>query len=384
GGGGRYADTRVGWTAGGGGEWMFAPNWSLKAEALYYDLGSASFASGVMGAVDPDGTNLAVGAAPGALLFANSLATRVRYDGVIARVGVNYHFNGWTAAAPAVAFAPPIWTGFYAGLNAGYGWGTSNAVTTGAAPVYDTLASDPFWGTPVGYTAAANAGVATVNQSGFIGGGQIGYNYQWGPSVVAGLEADIQGSAIRGTGGQLGIVQFGPDLSGLNNLATGGGVVTAGVDWLGTVRGRLGYLVTPSLLAYGTGGLAYGGVHANAAHSLAFSDNLPTIFPTFGGGGRYADTRVGWTAGGGGEWMFTPNASLKVEALYYDLGSASFASGVMGAVDPDGTNLAVGAAPGALLFANSLATRVRYDGVIARVGVNYHFDWGVAAVIARF
>jgi outer membrane immunogenic protein len=286
---------------------------------------------------------------------------------------------------PPMSLAPlPMWTGFYAGLNAGYGWGTTNTATTGAAPLVDNIAIDPFWGTPFGYTAAASSGVANVNQAGFIGGGQVGYNYQWGSNFVAGLEADIQGSAIRGTAGYSGIAQFGPDSIGYIDTAAGSGVVAAGVDWLGTVRGRFGYLVTPSLLAYVTGGLAYGGVHATAVHSLAFTDSIPTIYPTIGGAGRYSDTRVGWTVGGGGEWMFAPNWSLKAEALYYDLGSASFASGPVGAVDPDGTNLSIIGVPGAVLFANSLATRVKYDGVLARLGVNYHFDWGAAPVVAGF
>ncbi|QGM47559.1 outer membrane beta-barrel protein [Methylocystis heyeri] len=383
GGTGSYSDTRVGWTVGGGGEWMFMPNWSLKAEALYYDLGSASFGSSPVGALDPDGTNLSTGV-PGALMFANGLSTRVKYDGVLARAGVNYHFN-WGAAAPAPESARPIvWSGFYAGLNAGYGWGGTNGVPTAGFPLVDNIAADPTWGTPRGFAAIANSGVASVNQSGFVGGGQIGYNYQWSPSFVIGLEADLQGSAIRGAGGRAGIVRFGPDASGAFETAAGSGAVAAGVDWLGTVRGRVGYLVTPTLLAYATGGLAYGGVHATAANMLSFSDSLPTIYPTFGGTGSYSDTRAGWTVGGGGEWMFTPNWSLKAEALYYDLGSASFGASPVGALDYNGTSL-VNGAPGAVLFANSLTTRVKYDGVLARAGVNYHFDWGSAApIVAKF
>lgn len=285
--------------------------------------------------------------------------------------------------APVYVPPPPIWTGFYGGLNAGYGWGTTSGATTSAIPLIDNISSDPFWGTPYGFTAAASSGVATVNQSGFIGGGQIGYNYQFSPTFVVGLEADMQGSAINGRGGQTGFAQFGPDLSGATDTAVGAGVVSAGVDWLGTVRARLGYLFTPTLLAYATGGLAYGGVHANSTNTVSFSDNFPTIYPTFGGNGRYADTRVGWTVGGGAEWMFLPNWSLKAEALYYDLGSATFASGPVGSVDPDGTNLVIGV-PGAPLFSNTPWTRVKFNGVIARVGVNYHFNWGALPVLASY
>jgi len=373
GGVGRYSDIRVGWTAGGGLEWMFMPNWSVKAEALYYDLGAASFASSPVGAQFSNGNGI---------IFANIPTTRVRFDGVIARAGINYHLNWGAAAAAALPAPPPTWTDFYAGLNAGYGWGTTSGATTGALPVVDNIANDPGWGTPLGFTAAALSGVASVNQSGFVGGGQIGYNYQWNPMFVVGLEADIQGSAIGGRGGRSGIVQFGPDLSGFIDTAIGSSTVVAGVDWLGTVRGRLGYLVMPTLLAYGTGGLAYGGARAVASHGLGFTDDVPTIHPTFGGVGRYSDVRVGWTAGGGLEWAFTPNWTVKTEALYYDLGSVTFASSPVGAVDPDGTN--GGGFAGAVLFANSPTTRVRYDGVIARVGVNYHFSWGEPPVVAKF
>ncbi|MFO1101353.1 MAG: outer membrane beta-barrel protein [Methylocystis sp.] len=372
GGVGRYSDIRVGWTAGGGLEWMFMPNWSLKAEALYYDLGAASFASSPVGALFSNGSNI---------IFANLPTTRVRFDGVMARAGVNYHLNWGANAAAAPPAPPPTWNDFYAGLNAGYGWGATTNVTTAAIPVLDNIAA--AWGTPPGFTALASSGVTSVNQSGYVGGGQFGFNYRWSPAIVAGFETDIQGAAIRGSAGGVGFAQFGPDLFAANDTAFGAHVVVAGVDWIGTARSRLGYLVMPTLLAYGTGGLAYGGVRATAVHSLGFvDDNLTTIYPTLGGAGRYSDIRVGWTAGGGLEWAFTPNWTLKAEALYYDLGSASFASSPVGAMDPDGTN--GGGFAGAPLFANSPVTRVRYDGVIARAGLNYHFTWGETPIVAKF
>lgn len=365
------AQTRAGWTAGGGGEWLLAPGWSVKAEALYYNLGSATFAGGAVGALDPDGTSLGAGVV-GAPLFANVPSTRVTYDGVIARAGVNYHFNAATAPA-AAAEAPAGWTGFYAGLNAGYGWGTSTAADTAAIPLIDNMAGDSYWLTPAGFTAAANTGSASVSPSGFVGGAQVGYNVQWGQNIVAGLEADLQGAGIRGSGSYAGLAQFGPDASGLIDTAAGGGTVTASIDWLGTVRARAGYLLTPGLLVYATGGLAYGGVSASTANAVSFVDDMPFIFPTFGGTGDVSKTRAGWTLGGGGEWLLAARWSLKAEALYYDLGTQSVTSSPVGAVDPDGTSLSTGV-PGAALFANSPVTRVSYDGVIVRAGINYRFN----------
>ena len=97
---------------------------------------------------------------------------------------------------PAPAAAPaPIWTGFYAGLNAGYVFGTSNGANTKSVPLLDQWAKDPLnpYGTTwniytAGATAAANTQSSFVNQNGFIGGGQIGYNYQYDKNLVLGLE----------------------------------------------------------------------------------------------------------------------------------------------------------------------------------------------------
>jgi outer membrane immunogenic protein len=381
GGRGGSSGARVGWTAGGGAEWAFAPQWSIRAEALYYDLGAVSVASSPVGAVDPDGLNLAAGA-PGALLFASGPTTRVRFDGVIARAGVSYHFDSDASASAAAPqdSPPPTWSGFYLGSSAGYGWSAASAATR-ALPLVDNLASDPFWGTPYGFTAAASSGAAAVDRAGFVGGGQIGYNHRWSPAFVVGVEADIQGAAIHGAGGYVGAAQFGPDASGLTNTAYGAGIVTTEVDWIGTIRGRLGFLATPSVLVYGTGGLAFGEVRAKVAHSLGFADSAPTIFPTLAGQGRYSGVEVGWTAGGGVEWAFAPEWSVKAEALYYDLGWTRVSSSPVGALDPDGLNLSAGA-PGALLFANGPETRVRFDGVIARVGLNHKIDVGAWLALA--
>jgi len=302
---------------------------------------------------------------------------------------------------------PTLWTGFYAGLNAGYDWGTSTNTQTVAGGLYDNYATG-ILGAPFGLPGAmslANSGNANVNRSGFIGGGQIGYNYQWGPSFVVGLEADIQGAGIRGNGSFNGIaadsatpLPFPPFILGLGTTRSSFASTTieAHQDWLGTVNGRVGYLVTPTALLYVRGGLAYGGAQASVT---SFSGNSATLTATFigipvasaslgalgAGYGSNSSTLVGWNVGGGAEWMFTPNWSLKLEAFYYDLGSLN-----VNATHQVSYNLAVGAlgifrAGGDFGWANASQTNVRMDGVVARVGVNYHFNWAApAAVLAKY
>jgi outer membrane immunogenic protein len=302
-----------------------------------------------------------------------------------------------------------MWTGFYGGLNAGYGFGTSDNVYTRAGGNLDNLAALAALAPPgfltgaivPGGTALANSGMASVNQNGFIGGGQIGYNYQWGSNFVVGLEADIDGAGIRGSGGYNGAYTDAVSVTGapvtLSRLAVGGGQINAGVDWMGTVRGRVGYLFTPSMLVFATGGLAYGGVHADAVNSANMSVSatvagvqLATIgFPTGTGSANFSDTRVGWTVGGGLEWMFMPSWSLKAEALYYDLGSATFASSPVSAVSPVAIaglgGVLGGILGGAPQMVNTPYHTVSYAGVIARVGVNYHFNWSAPApVVAKY
>jgi opacity protein-like surface antigen len=111
------------------------------------------------------------------------------------------------APSPVYPLPTPMWTGFYAGLNAGYDWGTSANAVTDATPLFDAIALtadglDPAHvvsgGLVNGGTALANSGTARLNPSGFLGGGQVGYNYQWGSSFVVGLEADFQGADVRG------------------------------------------------------------------------------------------------------------------------------------------------------------------------------------------
>jgi outer membrane immunogenic protein len=307
---------------------------------------------------------------------------------------------------------PPMWTGFYAGLNAGYGFGTnSNTQSISAAylpydgKIKNVWTEGDYENTYSLYNATSTLGAGLAlsgvgnnsTQNGFIGGGQIGYNYQWGPSFVIGIEADIQGTGIRGNARNVGL---GSDTAAVNTLfkngelhrltnidstAWGATQVNAGVDWMGTVRGRLGYLFTPTMLVYATGGLTYGGVYANvnnyAVSSSAITEyhyrnpvevnNEGGFSHTFIGGGNKSSTLVGWNVGGGLEWMFMPNWSLKAEAIYWNMGNmtlptAGFAaapasSGCSGDYCRTYPDYATATSYG--------ATRVNYQGVIARAGV---------------
>jgi outer membrane immunogenic protein len=297
---------------------------------------------------------------------------------------------------------PPMWTGLYAGLSAGYGFGTNSAtqsVSSGEAAYDNTY----FYNTPLAFTdlyvptglALALSGAGANSQSGFIGGGQIGYNYQYGSNIVLGLEADIQGAGIRGSSrfGGAG-VGVGVDAGLVGSYTStytsiGASQVRAGVDWLGTVRGRLGYLWTPTMLIYATGGLSYGGTYANisnfAVTSNSWSDTLVGTgsygTKTFIGGGTRSQTLVGWNVGGGVEWMFMPNWSLKAEGIYWNLGNINVPTAAFAAAPAGGGTQFWEDVP-TMTFA---ATRVNYQGVIARLGVNYHFNFGGSApVVGRY
>lgn len=208
---------------------------------------------------------------------------------------------------PVYVPPPPLWTGFYVGLNAGGAWSDSNSIVTETFGVGDPLGGTVIHGAVAATSAASFLGGG--NNGGFIGGGQIGYNWQFANNFVAGIEADIQGVAAssrntRGIG-----VAFDP-ISATNFVTFS--QVSKRLDYIGTVRGRIGWLFTPTLLAYGTGGVAYGGVN--------LTSSLLTTEPGFNtgfGGSTFSDTRVGWTVGGGLEWLFWPNWSAKVEYLYY-------------------------------------------------------------------
>jgi outer membrane immunogenic protein len=270
---------------------------------------------------------------------------------------------------------PPLWTGFYVGVNAGGTWSENNNIS---------VATIPYFGDPASITTGAlGTGALGANSSGFIGGGQIGYNYQFSPNFVVGIEADIDG--VAGTRGAHSFANAAPGtftFLGLpfSYVAAAGNSAARSLDYLGTVRGRIGYLVTPTLLIYGTGGLAYGGANFNVSsfNTSSFSLNFNGFTASgsvFGlSNASISDTRVGWTAGGGLEWLFLPNWSAKVEYLYYDLGRVTVWSPI------------VEGAPGqpASIFGVSYGS-TRFNGHIARAGVNYHFDlFDPASVVAKY
>jgi outer membrane immunogenic protein len=198
--------------------------------------------------------------------------------------------------AKAPAYSPPIvtaynWTGFYVGINGGGAWGHSS------------------W----------NGVPASMNTSGGLVGATIGYNLQSGPWVF-GVEGDIDWANITGNTTLPPGTFCGPGCS-------------TKTDWLGTVRGRVGYAVD-RLLPYVTGGLALGDIKASQ--------------PGFAGA---SGTKAGWTVGAGLEFPVAGPWTAKAEYLYVDLGSINCAAGVC----------------------DQTANNVNHHMSVVRAGLNYRF-----------
>jgi outer membrane immunogenic protein len=272
--------------------------------------------------------------------------------------------KGYEPPYEAIQSPGQDWTGYYIGVNAGGTWSGNSVDVTTVSTFINTAALTPLGQTSGPAAAAGATGSFPVNRTGFIGGGQYGYNYQISSSVVAGIEADIQG--VAGATGSSGVTNVTPRTGFFppNTMVTTVGVRQR-LDYLGTVRGRLGFLVTPTLWAYATGGLAYGGVESST--SITTSENPITGSTTATGSGSAPTARLGWTAGGGVEWAFAPSWSAKAEYLYYDLGTATYGNGPL-------TSFLTGTTT--VNFVDSSSSSTRFTGSIARVGINYQFNGG--------
>ena len=238
--------------------------------------------------------------------------------------------------------------------------------------------NDPVFGTASGATTTGIFGSNTTYPSGFIGGGQIGYNWQLSPVWVGGLETDFQGALERhsntATGDFFGLVE--------GNFPIGGAVLSATVDgstvlnyqtkidWFGTVRGRVGYLFWDgAVLAYITGGLAYGrvGIDGTSTTSASIASQIPISFThAFG----HSQVNAGWTVGAGTEGkLFIPGWTWKVEYLYVDLGTldATGSGGVTNITTLSDGSVITTTATG------QVTTHSHFADNIVRVGLNYQF-----------
>jgi outer membrane immunogenic protein len=265
--------------------------------------------------------------------------------------------------AIAAPVAMPVWTGVYAGLNVGGTWGNYNSTNTS---IWPTKNLSGYWDT----SSLLAGGLASGGAAGFIGGGQVGYNRQYnvaGYSLLAGVEADIQGIASNKGSGQNPMSAVVLTFSGHNNFTTYSNTASNNyLSYIGTARGRVGFLATPALLLYGTGGLAYGQANLSLNQFQQFGIAVGWSNSTT------STTQLGWTAGGGIEWMFAPSWSIKAEYLYYDLGKQSTQNQFV-AYSPSGAQWTYG----------SYSSR-QFNGNVARAGINYHLSFANAPLLTKF
>lgn len=221
-----------------------------------------------------------------------------------------------------IAAAPFSWTGLYIGAHAGWATGGWDGRTTYTDPQVGVMPE--IWDNPN----------QDINADGWLGGAQMGFNFQRG-SIVFGIEADVSWADLEDEG------SFTTNLDPESNTWD----IKTKVDAFGTVRGRLGYLVSPRLLIYGTGGLAWAKTSADLVGTLNWNGQPLMVTAR----GSADETHIGWTAGLGGEMMVADNWTLKAEWLHVDLGKEDYQ----------------------LTDTDSFPADLSFD--VFRVGVNYKF-----------
>jgi outer membrane immunogenic protein len=262
--------------------------------------------------------------------------------GLLALAGTTHPMMAADLKAPA--YKAPVdlwsWTGVYVGGNGGYSWGRS--------------------GTDVSVTnSVTNAVLYTTNSTfdlrGGVAGVQIGVNWQWG-MWVGGFEADLQATGQRGGAGftcPAGVCTTSTAVPAASRIASGS--LSEKLAWFGTLRARLGVTITPTIVAYGTAGIAYGETYLDSTLS-----GVGPAGPVAGGfASTDSTTKTGWTAGFGVEARLWDNWTGRFEYLYVDLNRFSAAGALPGNAPP-------------IIVTYSS----RLTDSIVRVGLNYKIENG--------
>jgi len=297
--------TRVGWTVGGGVEAKLWGNWLGRAEYRYADYGTIS------NTVFPN--------------VVDSVSYDLRLRTQTALVGLAYRFDrsmfeslassfdGQAAAPAAIYKAPPApvasWTGAYAGASAGGRWSNTGWTTTGV--------SDGELIVPGGLNGTTqpdpSSAASSFDSSTFRLGGYAGYLWQVSPHWVVGAEADIAwGNSSKTVPGILGT--FGP---AIGNPIGPADSTTVKEGWDSSYLTRIGYLVTPDVLLYGTGGTSLLRVTASPACVALTGWCLANH--------SESDSwiKLGWTVGGGLEAALGNNWRVRAEYRYADYGTVT-------------------------------------------------------------
>jgi outer membrane immunogenic protein len=221
-----------------------------------------------------------------------------------------------------MAAAQPNWTGAQVGGQGGISSMAQGFAEPGSHlfPDCSSGAISPFPPFPASYCRETPFSF-DGNKYTATGGVFLGYRLQFG-SVVTGIEGDF--NAKNATAGYTAATT--------NQFRTETFNGSASQGWDSSIRGRLGWLVTPSTMIYGTGGVAFGRVTGTFGYSAIENDgcsspNSPCAYVN--GGGIWSTVRTGATAGGGVETLFStgigpfPSLTLRLEYRYTDLGNFS-------------------------------------------------------------
>jgi outer membrane immunogenic protein len=269
-------------------------------------------------------------------------------------------------AVKALPMAPPpafSWTGFYIGANAGGAWTPSNGGSD-FGPVFPPfLVLPPAVAIPTvipGQLASLTGG---GSKSGFIGGGQIGYNWQV-DRFVLGVEADAVGTDLKGSTASasrtIGAPIFAVPVTQTVTVDFGH------IEWMASFRGRAGFAWDRALF-YVTGGAAVAGIGGSTT-TLVNGPGISVPAGSFTASNGGSSTRWGWTVGGGVEWAFSQNWSVAGEYRHTDFGNRGTSFDI-----PSGL-------PAGPIFATGTSgSRLTVDQATARI--NYRFG---GPVIARY
>jgi outer membrane immunogenic protein len=248
--------------------------------------------------------------------------------------------------APITKAPPPAavsynWSGCYVGGHVGYGWsGWQDRDLPNARALADIGGTPANQGDPIVFGYGGK-----YETDGFVGGGQVGCDQQYGFWVL-GLVADVSWTSQKDTVGPFAIVPTTPPLS-VDEFGT------VKLKYFGTARGRVGYATGPWLF-YGTGGLAWAKGEASV-RGEAFVPFTTIPFST-----SDSAFHIGWAAGLGVEWMFAPNWTVGLEYLHLEFGDANYRySGPF----PNTTTT----------FALAQGTKIDLDSDIVRATLNYRF-----------